>query len=281
MWDALREIPSSELQPVVDYLLREKICCDELAARTKAREDYRCNGILRNRTFTPAQQHKKWEEATKKWEEVFNKAQSSNPKERCVIRKKTELVQGTLDQMKTMEACILKGCMEQPFDWQEMWLNTRIQPVTGLQERLSIGDTSRNEARHCALNQLVQNISHMNEDLMEVLLDFEIYFTNMRFDVLLGRVDAHSLTCFSWEVSELNSLAAASYLHGAPPFPIAATPQAGIRPLPPHKPVYPDDAMWEPQGFAYLKYLFEKRTNSQIAAAYQAGVCMHGCVCMP
>ena len=205
MWDALREIPSSELQPVVDYLLREKICCDELAARTKAREDYRCNGILRNRTFTPAQQHKKWEEATKKWEEVFNKAQSSNPKERCVIRKKTELVQGTLDQMKTMEACILKGCMEQPFDWQEMWLNTRIQPVTGLQERLSIGDTSRNEARHCALNQLVQNISHMNEDLMEVLLDFEIYFTNMRFDVLLGRVDAHSLTCFSWEVSELNS----------------------------------------------------------------------------
>ena len=47
LFNALREIPDSELQPVVDYLKR-KSSIDDLAARTKARTEYRHHGIIRN-----------------------------------------------------------------------------------------------------------------------------------------------------------------------------------------------------------------------------------------
>ena len=57
--------------------------------------------------------------------------------------------------MSKLEACIRKGCLQQPFDWEDMYMNTKKQPVTGLQERLCLGDTNKNEARHSDINRLV------------------------------------------------------------------------------------------------------------------------------
>ena len=39
---------------------------------------------------------------------------------------------------------------------------------------------------------------------MEVLLDFQIYFSNRKFDVLFGRTDEHSLSFFPWDDAMLD-----------------------------------------------------------------------------
>jgi hypothetical protein len=46
--------------------------------------------------------------------------------------------------MECMEPCIRKGCMEDPWPIERMWLDTKVQPITGLQERIKSGETNRN-----------------------------------------------------------------------------------------------------------------------------------------
>jgi hypothetical protein len=110
----------------------------------------------------------------------------------------------------------------------------------------------------------------MNEDLAEVKLDFEIYFTNREIDILHGRVDKHSLSLFAWDDHDLNVLAS-PFLSGSVPFPAAAGLAQCVRPLPPHKPIYPGDERWEPLGFEYLRYLQQKRMDVTVFAALKAG----------
>ena len=87
------------------------------------------------------------------------KAKSSKPPERCVIRGESGRQKGTLEEMMQLEHHIRKGCLQQPLPWKELWLDTKVQPKTELQERLGMFDTSRNESRHSKFNQLVDHIS--------------------------------------------------------------------------------------------------------------------------
>lgn len=166
-----------------------------------------------------------------------------------------------------MEPCIRKGCMEDPWPIERMWLDTKVQPITGLQERIKSGETNRNEACHRVLNEIVEGVARMGEDLMEVCLDFMIYFINRKKDVILGRVDAHSLSLFPWDDAALNA-EVAELLDGPPLFPASHAPR---RPLPPVKPINASMAdVWEPLGFEYLRFLKRQQTE-EAAAALAAG----------
>ena len=46
-----------------------------------------------------------------------------------------------------MEPCIGKGCMEDPWAMEDMYLDLKVQPITGLQERLKCGETDANDSR--------------------------------------------------------------------------------------------------------------------------------------
>lgn len=97
---------------------------------------------------------------------------------------------------------------------------------------------------------------------MNCELAFKLYLTNKKYDVLFGRVDEYSLSCFPWHDEEINALCA-DVLDGPPLFARAASP---LNALPPLKPVYPGDEEWEPLGFRYLEYLRQYRDEKVCTA---------------
>ena len=264
LFGALSEIPDSELTPVVSYLMRKNPRLDLLSARTKARSDYRRDGIIRSRSFFKGEQLRRWQGVRRKWQKVFE--QKRRGCERCVIRPKIGKLQGTLEEMECLEPCIGKGCLEDPWPMEEMYVDTRMQPKTGLQERLKCGESNRNESRHRVLNEIVEHVSRVGEDLMEPRIAFSIHFTNQKYDVLFGRTDEHSLSVFSWDDDALNAEAAV-LLDGPPLFPAAAVPRNA---LPPLERIETGDARWEPLGFEYLRYLQEKKDDAVVSAALAA-----------
>ena len=263
LFSALREIPDSELTPVVEWL-QSQSGTDELSARIKARTKYRHSGIVRNFSLTPGRQLEKWQRVRNKWQVHADSCRRDGV--RCVIRRKIDgRLQGTLEEMDCVEPHIRKGCLSDPWPMEEMYINTKLQPKMLLQERLRCGDSNRNEVRHRALNEIVEHVSRMGEDLMDADLDFfAIYFSNRKYDILFERVDEHSLGCFPWNDAYLNA-DAAEVLDGPLPFPSAAA--ASRRPLPPIEPIERDDSRWEPLGFTYLHYLKEMRSDAVVAAA--------------
>ena len=68
-------------------------------------------------------------------------------RERSVIRTKSidRHQQGTLEEMDAVASCIEKGCLVDPMKMEDMYVETRVQPISKLQERLRLGDTNRNE----------------------------------------------------------------------------------------------------------------------------------------
>ena len=42
-------------------------------------------------------------------------------------------MQGMIEAMKAVIPCIKKGCLQDPFPMQQMYLETKVQPLTGLQ----------------------------------------------------------------------------------------------------------------------------------------------------
>ena len=95
------------------------------------------------------------------------------------------------------------------------------QPKTGLPRRLYIGGSGCCETRNGILNRILEGISRVQQDLMEVYIDFEILSGNKSQDVKLGRTDAHSLGLFVTDDVDLNE-EAMQMLDGGLLFPCAA-----------------------------------------------------------
>ena len=142
LFGALREIPESELRPVVEWLIKSRRV-GRSKARAIALEDYRVNGIIRNRAYSCERQLTLWRGVHKKWR--GKKALAKSICDRCVIRSKSGTQQGTLEEMEAVSACVAKGCLVDPMKMEEMYVDTRVQPKTRLQERLRRADTNRNE----------------------------------------------------------------------------------------------------------------------------------------
>ena len=263
LFGALREIPEDELKPPMAWLQQSR-GYDASKARATALANFREDGIIRNRSFSSQKQHKQWQAVRAKW--AARKALARSRGERSVIRAQSGTQQGTLETMDATAPCILKGCFVDPMLMEDMYVETRVRVKSKLQERLRLGDTNRNESRHGRLNEIVEHVSRMGEDLMGTELDFKLYLTNKKSDVLFGRVDEHSFGCFPWNDAELNALAA-DYLDGPPLFGRAAAPSNA---LPPLKPIRPGDKEWEPLGFRYLEYLKNSKDEKVVAEALAA-----------
>ena len=263
LFDALREIPEAELTPPVAWL-RKSRRLDESKARAVALATFRRDGIIRNRSHATSEQVRRWRAVRDKWE--ARKALAQGRRERCVVRTKTAVQQGTLEEMDAVGRCVAKGCCVDPMAMEDMYMETRVQPKTGLQERLRMGDTNRNEVRHRSLNEIVEHVARMGADLMHVELSLKLFLTNKHYDKLLGRIDEFSLGCFPWDDTELNGMAD-GVLAGPPLFFRAANP---FNALPELKPVRKGDAEWEPLGFQYLDYLDAMQNERVVAEALEA-----------
>ena len=99
-----------------------------LAARTAAFKKYRRDGMIRSSSWSIEEQLKRWYELIEYWEADRDKEGGHS-----IIRRESRSMQGTVEAMKAVIPCIKKGCLQDPFPLHEMYLETKVQPITGLQ----------------------------------------------------------------------------------------------------------------------------------------------------
>jgi hypothetical protein len=197
-----------------------------------------------------------WQRAIAKWRARKQKATAERA--RICIRSQTHELTGTIEQMERLDHCLRKGCCADPLPVEQMYFDMKQQPVTGLIERKHKGDTGKNEVTHRKLNQLVEHVSRMGEDLMDVRLGFLIFAHNERADAEFGLRDRHAHGV-PWVLATLN--AAAAGVLEALPFPALSDTHNSPYKLAPLVPIDEDHEFYEPLGFAYLKH--EKNAADQ------------------
>lgn len=127
VFNALREIPDEELVAPVKWIKKKTRGIAHTAACARARREYRKNGIIRNRAFTPGVQKERLLGVIDKWKKRKSDADKAEPKERCCIKTcGTGREKGTIQQMEALLPCIHKECLQQPFPMEEMWLDTKV-----------------------------------------------------------------------------------------------------------------------------------------------------------
>ena len=107
LFNALCEIPDSELRPVVAYLQGKNRRLDTLSAMTQAQLNYRHDGTIRCRALSIPDQLRKWRCAIDLWRRTAR--QNAECGQRSIIRRKVGKLQGTIEQMECAVPCIRKG----------------------------------------------------------------------------------------------------------------------------------------------------------------------------
>ncbi len=97
-------------------------------ARTEAFKVYRRDGMIRSRSWSIEDKLQKWYKLIETWS-----ADRDREGERSIIRPNSRRVQGTVEAMKAVIPCIKKGCLQDPVPMQKKFLETKVQPITGLQ----------------------------------------------------------------------------------------------------------------------------------------------------
>jgi hypothetical protein len=99
-----------------------------LAARTFAFKKHRRDGMIRSSSWSIEEQLKRWYKLIEDWEADRDKEGGNS-----IIRRESRSMQGTIEAMKAVIPCIKKGGLQDPFPMQQMYLETKVQPLTGLQ----------------------------------------------------------------------------------------------------------------------------------------------------
>jgi hypothetical protein len=84
--------------------------------------------MIRSSSWSIEEQLKRWYELIKNWEADRDKEGGNS-----IIRRQSRNMQGTVEAMKAVIPCIKKGCLQDPFPMKKMYLETKVQPITGLQ----------------------------------------------------------------------------------------------------------------------------------------------------
>ena len=227
---ALYYLLAEDVACVVEYLRsdRRKRCNETGAtahkltqqeAQIKAVADYR--GFIRTAAYSIAQQDANLQRVIDKWTEIKRNATAKG--EQCVIRNRTPVRRGTIDQITLLRACVQKGCLQLPLSWEQMWVPIRTLPVTGLVEYIAKHSTSKNECTNRVFNTIVEGVSHLGDDIAQAYLAAKVELYNDDRDKVLGRVDLHSYWLDPWRNTERNQRAQ-QLLDGPLPFPYAETP---------------------------------------------------------
>ena len=134
---ALRHTSDDGELAVALYLLKKKFKIPKthpkyeeklLAARTFAFKHHRRDGMIRSSSWSIEEQLKRWYKLIEYWEADRDKEGGHS-----IIRRESRSMQGTVEAMKAVIPCIKKGCLQDPFPLHQMYLETKVQPITGLQ----------------------------------------------------------------------------------------------------------------------------------------------------
>ena len=90
-----------------------------------ALKDFRVSGMIRNKSLEKdgrGGQVESWKGVHAKWQGKRRQADESG--DRSAIRKKSDLQQGTLEEIKAVQRCVEKGCLVDPMPMEDMYINT-------------------------------------------------------------------------------------------------------------------------------------------------------------
>ena len=153
--------------------------------------------------------------------------------------------------MESMLSCIDKGCFSYPLRVQKMYTAYESMATNSLMiKRIKKSESVKNEYVHKGANRLVQDISRMGEDQLDIRIDFFVLYHNRKADKKLGRVDGATVG-LPHEMAFFNILC--QRVLGLEPFPILASRQQGLPESVSLKGIGEDSPLFEHHGFGYLK----------------------------
>ncbi len=252
----LRPIFEPDLQIAITHLVQsEKLSRSE--ARREAMKRYRGTGILR--TFGPQPK-----DLRVRWQNLIDRLRQDRDVKgsKSIVRTQYAMQKGTLEQMESMFSCIDKGCYSDPLpSVKRMYIaHARHSCCSQLLYRVKKSESVKNETIHKGANRLVQDISRMGEDLLDIRIDFFVLANNLKVDARHGRSDAVSLG-MPHEMVFLNQIAE-SVLQDA----LFATAAANAANMPAGG-VHESSDIFEPHGFGYHKHVEALDAEAKAAAA--------------
>ena len=184
----LRPTHEPDLQKAIAHLVEsEQLPRSE--ARREAMKRYRGTGILR--TYGPQPS-----ELRVAWQHLIDRLRSDRDAKgaRSIVRAEYGTLKGTVEQMEDMFQCIDKGCYSDPLKVKRMYIAHRCHAdCSTLIYRVKKSESVKNETVHKGANRLVQDISRMGEDMLDIRIDFFVLAHNLKCDARRGLRDAVSL----------------------------------------------------------------------------------------
>ena len=185
----LRPSYEKDLQAATQYLVRSENL-SRSDARREAMRRYRGTGILRTYGPQPA-------ELRASWQQLIDRLRRDRDAKgsRSIVRSEFGSLKGTIEQMESMFRCIDKGCYSDPFSKPKR-MYMAYKRHTGCEQliyRVKKSESVKNETVHKGANRLVQDISRMGEDMLDIRIDFFVLAHNLKVDARMGRLDGISL----------------------------------------------------------------------------------------
>ena len=256
----LRPLHEPDVKIAVDHLMStERLSATE--ARREVLKRYRGKGILR--TYGPQP-----EELESRWDGLIDRMRNDREVKgmNSIVKQPHGQVQGTIQQAESMRACIKKGCYSYPMPIKKMYIPyKRMVGNPKLIHRIKKSESVKNETLHQGANRLVQDISRMGEDLLDIRIDFFVLAKNLKADERRGLIDSARLG-MTHELIFINQ--AAKGVLTSPPFPraearmhLADLLATGIDET---------SEFYEPHGFSYYKVDDKRRNQALLQEAREA-----------
>lgn len=96
-----------------------------------------------------------------------------------------------------MLSCIDKGCFSYPLSVRRMYIPYACMASNQLMvKRIKKSESVKNEYVHKGANKLVQDISRMGEDLLDIRIDFFVLFHNQKVGTKLVQLFIDPISCW-------------------------------------------------------------------------------------
>ena len=257
----IRPVHEPDVQLAAAHVQRMDSSLPAPEARRAALQRYRKNGTIRTFGPQPADLRQRWQSLIDRF-----RGERQVHGKNSIIRAEYGNTKGTLEQMQSMFSCIDKGCYSDPLPLNRMYTPyCCVKGSNDLRMRLKKSESVKNETVHKGANRLVQDVSRLGEDLLEVRIDFFVLSNNLKVDSKMGKIDTIS-PGMPHQLAFLNQLA--SDLLSAAPFPLAdASSAVGID---------ESSALYEPHGFGYHHFVQAKRDKEKADVAREVAAASEG-----
>ena len=229
-------------------------------AQARAVQKYDHSGLIRRFPHSREEQRHRLLQTMDKWKK--RKAIAKEQNKQCAIRSCGRRRIGTIKSMELILEHVDKGCLQYPLPCEDMYINTHLQPKTGLQERMALQGTSKVESVNAEVNRIVDGVSQLDRALTEPYIFFKVAEHNHKRDKALGREDLECVWLDAHKCDAINDEASRIF-DGPLPFPCASEPR--MHPLlPPHAKfefIPEGDPNDEAFGFDYLDHILAREAE--------------------